>query len=159
MSGQDTASKTLKVLIVNENLWEGEDQGYESVSEVFKKEFDKFFKEVGKGDEFIFENVTVIDTPKAALEKLTEFKPDIVIIDCCGLENIKLDDFVRQLRTSSHWPKEIIAHGIDAKHQKDMLTLARNLQIKYTEWSTSISQLFGILEDLHKSLTGGSSGY
>ena len=146
------SSALLKVLIINENLWEGEDCGWQSVSEASKEQLDKFFKELYRDDEFIFENVTVIETAKAALDKLSEFKPDIIIIDCWGLERIKFDDFIEQLLGSLYKPKAIIPINIDVEDQKEILISAQNKHLNYTQRSPdSYSQLVNILESIHKA--------
>ena len=144
------SSAVIKVLVINENIRENEDPERMSPALAIKESLDHFFKLSGNNG-FILEAVTIIGSPKAAIDKLAEFKPDIVLIDCWGLENVKFDDLIIQLQISPDGPKKIIPINIDPIYHKNILTSTQNRCFKYTEKdSNSLAKLVDILENIQK---------
>jgi len=148
----DISLASIKVLIIHENLWGCEDLGATTPALALKEGLEEYFSQTDCKGKFVFEALTVLRTPKAALEKLTEFKPDVAVIECSGLARIKLDEFVDQLLASPDRPKEIIPINIDVHYHFDMLVSAQKKKLRYTEKrGDSFSNLVDILENINKT--------
>ncbi len=147
-----TSLAPIKVLIINENIREDEDLNGRSPALAIKEGLEDIFRQITDEASFIFEALTIIGTPKAALEKLAEFNPDVVVIECSGLLKVEFDDFIDQLLASVDKPKEIIPINIPIHYHFDMLVSAQKRKLMYTEQrGDSLSKLIDILENIHKT--------